>query len=141
MRPSIEARPSRTRLATRRSSCQKAGPRPAFRGRLPARVPGSTKLARLSMSEVPTRAPAARSGRSLVFAFRLLSRPVVMLNGNADRQRRVAADHRPMTLVEVAVAVRIIDVEIVLLRKRVLGLSGRLVAGDGVRRLHDAAIE
>ena len=46
-----------------------------------------------------------------------------------------------MPLVEVAVAVRIIDVEVVLLRQCVLLLRRRLVAGDGVRRLDEAARE
>ena len=55
---------------------------------------------------------------------------------NLQRQRSVSADHRTMALIEVAVAVRIIDVEIVLLRQRVFGLGGRLVARQRVRHLH-----
>src|SRR6266542_3012386 len=49
------------------------------------------------MSSVPTRAPGARSGRSLMLLFRLLSLPVVMLNGTpgSDNTRNNNINDRP----------------------------------------------
>src|SRR5262249_4877395 len=58
---------------------------------------------------------------------------------DVPRNRPISCDHSTVPLIVIPVAVRIVLVQIVLLIDGVLGLSGRLVAGERVSGLDEAA--